>query len=111
MRNSAATELFVFLLCFWTLMTILSNVLNVSLSKTDTRDFMPSDVRKDDPQLNIFPNNLFGFFSQVPFIKYFVPLAKIMLFQYSSEVPVIVSIFLNITALLTAYLVLEMFRK
>ena len=100
------TTLFVFLVCFWSLLGVFSNILDVQLSTSHITDYTESDIIQDteDPYFKRLMSNIYSTLSDIPIIEYFVPLFKLMTFQYYDGVPGFLSIILSALGLLTAYI-------
>lgn len=97
------TSLFVFLICFWTLTLIISNIIDLRLSITTPEDFYSST------ELGNTPNGFYDILDNIPIVKYFVPMMKIMTFSYSSEIPAMLSIFLLATGIFSIYVIVATF--
>lgn len=107
-----STRLFIFLIFFWTLLTIFGNVFEHSLS-TRITEYTLQDTNVElnqnfvEKTINLFTNTM----ENVPLLNKFVPLFRIMTFQYSENVPVLVTIFLDGLGVLTAFIVLQMIKN
>jgi hypothetical protein len=110
------TGLFVFLVIFWTLLTIFSNVFINYLEEPisdNINDFVPDsdNLELSDSETSNFMAGLYNFLSEVPIINAFVPLAKILTFGYSDKIPGLIVIFLDATMILTYYVVWGLFKR
>lgn len=113
--SNGKTMLFVVLICFWTVLTMLSNVFWESLVINDIESLRPdqSEYSIGDfsgEQEEGFLANLFTTITEIPIIKVFKPLLQIMSFQYTNQVSPGISLFLNMTLIFTGYVVYNMFR-
>lgn len=103
------TRLFVFLIVFWTLLTIFSRVLTL-------QEDLGTDVREYDSSSSTETGNtgflagLFDTLEDIPVINTFVPLMEIMSFQYTDQVPAVLSIFLHATNIFTIYIIYSLIR-
>lgn len=108
------SRLFVFMIIFWTLLTIFSNVFEERLSD-DVTQYVLSNSNGEKPSDLTFWENIQWAFNQTidsfPLINKFGPLFRIMSFQYSSQVPVLVTIFLDALGILTGFIVLQMIKN
>lgn len=108
--GETTTKMFVILVCFWTLLTILTNIFEESFSYTDISEFNPDTNEINNGGHNKLLGWVFNTLDEVPLINAFVPLMKIMTYQYVSGIPGTVSILLNITIIISAYIVYAMIR-
>jgi len=105
-------ELFVFIVCFWSIMAIFSSIFDVTIGLNNVRDLSPDSVTPDKVESGYkkFVTGLFNAISDVPILSAFVPLFKIMSFAYTDEIPAILSIFLNIMTILSGFVCYLMIR-
>ena len=108
--------LFVFLIIFWTLLTIFSGIFQNYLEEpvaNSINGYLPDteNVEISETESGNFMGGLYNFLSDVPIIKSFVPLVKLLTFGYSSKIPEYITIFLDATMILTYYVVWMMFKK
>jgi hypothetical protein len=112
----STSRLFVSLILFWTFLTIFSNVFHnyleedLSTSITSLTDDASLDYSQKSWWENIF-NGVFNVMDEIPIIKLFVPLMKMLTFGYSDKIPGLVVIFLDATLLFTIYVVLDAWKK
>lgn len=99
------TMLFVIIITFWTLLTILGNVFDYQLSQTHITEITDiSTIEDEDPSLL---TSITDFLDTIPIVKYFTPLFKMVSFQYSSEIPPLVSIFLSMFGIFSVYIIVS----
>lgn len=104
--------IFVFLVCFWVLLTILSHVfigyIEEPLLKGNVGDLQVKDLNQDD-QIS-FMERAFSILDKIPVVNVFTPLLKITTFQYSNQVPYIVSLLLMIISILSGFTLYGLLR-
>lgn len=106
MANNDVTSLFIFLIFFWGSIAFLSAYFDIQITKSSLADYTPDNQNNEDGGIfSNFISEAFNFLSGVPIIKYFVPLFKIMTFNYGSEIPALMSIFIDIMALISVFIV------
>lgn len=105
------TDLFVFLILFWTLLTIATNI-----SWLGINDLTPSSITEFTPDGdpvadsgNIITNFIDGL-EQMPVLNILVPFFKIISFQYTDQIPSWLSTFLVAFTLFTAYILITMVK-
>lgn len=92
--------LFVFLISYWAFLALGSAYFGIEITKSNLADFQP-EKQTETGFLGNFMTGIFSFLEDIPFIKYFVPLAKIMTFQYK-EIHPLFSIFTDALVILSA---------
>lgn len=109
-----ATPIFIFLISFWILATILSRYFEVNAVLTDI-DTLKSDYSgievEEQNVIKAFFTDVFETLDQIPIINAFTPLLRIMSFQYSNQIPASLSIFLDSIAILSAFVVVSVFKR
>lgn len=119
-------NILVFLIVFWGLLTLTSYVFSDYLQK---EPLLLSDIRclnyrndqtcphiTDDNQesfkgiINNLLSDIFNIAEDIPLINVFVPLAKILTFQYNSYIPGFLTIILDVLAILTIISIVDFFR-
>lgn len=112
MAGSSNTDLFVVLVCFWTLLTMFSYTFDEVLLVGDIEDLVPgeSSQRVDlSSGFREFMSDAFGLASNIPIVNVFVPMVKMLTFQYP-DVPNLFVIFLNLIMVLTGRVMYVMIR-
>lgn len=103
------SRLFVFLVCFWTLLTFFSNVFHYQLTGTDI-SVLRSDGFNVVESGNVLKDVLAFFvegIDQIPIVNYFTPLLRMVTYQYA-DFPLILSAFLDLLMIISAYVVFKM---
>lgn len=97
-------DLFIFLVYFWILLIIISNIFDVRLT-----DVTIEQINPETPK----PHNFLSWetLEGIPIINWFVPIAKIMTFSYSDEIPKYISWLLISTSIFSAYVVFSLWRN
>lgn len=105
--NSLGGVLIVFLLIFWGFLAMFSLYFDVSLSKSSIADLTTNS--EDSSTETSIISQAMGFLEDIPVIKAFVPLIKIMTFQYTYVSPYvsIVTDVLAIMSLLAVFLLIR----
>lgn len=89
--NETATRMLVFMISFWILLLLLSNIFGINLSRTDITN---QDVKASEINIVNAGNTLLG----------------IMTFQYAEDIPVLLSIFLDTMFIFTLVIFLIFIR-
>lgn len=100
----ANTHLFVFIVCFWTILTLLSNVLGQDLLVN-----RPSEIANNLDYEKDWITQTFDTLDDVPMVNVFVPLLKILTFSTTS-VPPYLTIILDMMAIFSAYVFVGLIR-
>lgn len=102
-KKGYSAVIFVTLLCFWALLALLSYYFDVELSKTSLSDLNPPSVDETDKG---FVESLFDIGSDIPILNAFIPLLKMLTFQYV-DVPPAITIMLDVIAILSAFVIVS----
>lgn len=94
------SALFVSIVMFWTVLIIFSNMFSSSLYVASSGGTETSFLVK-----------LYDSLEVIPVVEYFVPILRIMTFQYSSDVSPLLGLFLNSYAILSAYVLIEVVKS
>lgn len=92
-------RLMVFVICFFTLLTVFSVVFDTALTYTPISNFKPDTTNSNLEGSASWISNTFDSLSDIPIVNLFVPLLKLLTFQYA-EVPTIINIFLDMITLI-----------
>lgn len=97
------TKMFIFLVIFWSILTMISIVLEPYMdAKIESIRFSElslnerTDYVKDNGYENSVLDNLFGIIDRVPILKEFTPLLKILSFRYHGVVNPYIVIILHL---------------
>lgn len=104
------TGLFVTLLCFWAVISILSYTFNEQLTESIISDYKPNYNEDSSESSKNFITLLFDTLDDVPIVSAFVPLFRIMSFQYTDTVPFWLSIILDMSVVFTGYIMFSLVR-
>ena len=110
MANDTATGVLIVLICFWALLSVFANYFGVELAATRLETVGDIGSTNDRGFFGII-GGLLDFLDNIPIINYFVPLLRIMSFQYSDQVPVILTLLLYGLSLITMLVFFETLRK
>ena len=106
-KGSSNFIFFVFLIAFWTILGILSSYLEIQSTKTTIADIKGTgDIPSDDKSGN-FLSGIFDTLDDIPIIQLFVPLAKVLTFQYADDLPPAVTMILDMFAVITIFVLLS----
>lgn len=97
--------LFVFLVVFWTMLAVLSNMFGEHLTKTDITTITNTKSVQENNQ-----NWFFNILNGIPGVNLITPLLKIMAFQYTDNIPIALTLMLDMTAIFTLYIVVLVIR-
>lgn len=103
------TQIFVVLICFWTLLTLGTYAFGEELTGTHISEFMPNEG-SDVSGWKSFIGGIFDSVENLPILNVFVPLMKIMTYNYVDGLPLGITLFLQVTLILSAYVVYTMLR-
>lgn len=113
MSDNTRTNLFLFLVIFWGVLTAFSNVFENQyvLVKTDLSELTPDSINTKEQETGIQKalSGIFNVLDDIPFIKAFIPLFRMMSFQYG-EFPAIITIILDLFAIISGFIVLTIIR-
>lgn len=101
------SDIFVTFVCFIAILGIFSYLFDVELSKTSVSDLKPGTVTEEEKG---WIENFFDFTQKIPIIGAFVPLIKLMSFQYEN-VPPLLTIILDLMTIMGAFVVVSMLGK
>lgn len=88
-------------------MAIFANFFEVELSKTQIEDILEdSNVQEENTFIENLWKSLDNAVNKIPVINGFIPLFKIMAFQYTDSIPTALAIILDMFALLTAWIII-----
>lgn len=105
MGNDLTTRIFFLLIIFWSILAIFTQLFDVTLTKTDiTKSGELTNVKQSTA------DQVFSFLNKIPVVKNFTPLIQIMSFQYTNQVPAIMSIMLNALSIITLYVAYFTFK-
>lgn len=102
--SNNTTSLFLFFIFFWGIISFVSSYLGVQITKSSLADYR-SDNQPDASFYQKFMTGTFNFLDNIPVVNYFVPLFKIMTFNYGNEIPKLLSILIDALAIISAYVV------
>lgn len=98
-------NLFVVLVSFWTILSIFSFMFGDSLINGQLQELKPDvDVRGTDKWLG----GLFETLEDIPVVNSFLPLMKVLTFQYSDNIPTALVLILDATLIFTGYIFVEL---
>jgi len=106
-NNDSTVEIIIFLLCFWGMLAFISSYFNVEITNSNLAD-LTSNTQDTTKEENII-DKVLDFLDDVPVIKVFTPLIKIMTFQYKTINPYISIIIdvLIVLSILSVYLLIK----
>lgn len=104
-KKGFTTVIFVTLICFWLILGLISYYFDVELSKSSLSDLEPNNPSNEEKG---FVSSLFDLASEIPIVNAFVPLLKMLTWQYTA-VPVPISMILDVIAILSAFVLVSVF--
>lgn len=104
--------IFTFLIIFWTILIIISNLVDEELTKNGEY-YLSGEVKQESQSfINKVLGGIFDTLDKIPVINFLTPILKIMSFQYNQDlVPWWLSWVLNIFTIFTVYIVYSLTRK
>lgn len=102
-------KILVSLLSFWVLLIILTNAFDIDVleNKPDIDEVLNSGSMTPNELRESVIKEWLDDLSGVPIIRYIVPVLKLMTFQYSTELGVIIPIILWMVSMLTIFVILD----
>jgi len=104
--------LFVVLVSFWTFLIIFSNIFVDYLEKPLVTGSIEDITVKNIPEKDTASilERIFNVLDNIPVVNVFTPLFKIMLFQYTDQIPYTVSILLSLITALSGFVLYGLIR-
>lgn len=103
------TGIFIFLVGFWVMLAILSNMFQLSLSESHISEYLPGEEPDQETSKGLI-SNIFDTLEDIPGVSVFVPLMEIMAFQYTDEVPIALTLILDSFGLITMFIMVTIVR-
>lgn len=108
--DDETTKLFVYLIMFWTVLTILGGFFEQNL----VSELNDLKVKRDSYTSPTFIDKVLNIgnilLDNTPFLDNFAPLYRILTFQYSKEIPPALSVFLWMFSIYSTWIVFNMIR-
>lgn len=98
-------QLFITLICFWTLLLIFSNVFNKELMKSS--EIYQKQLSKEDVTFMDHLNSNLGI---IPGFALIQPLFNIMTFRYSDIIPLWLTLILDMIAIFSVFIIATLIR-
>lgn len=101
--------LFIWLLSFWVLITIVSNVFHEDIMLGNIRQLRAQGIEETEIH-KTFISQILDIADNIPIINIFTPLLRIMSFEYVTINPILI-IILDMISILSAYTMVLLFKK
>lgn len=106
------TPLMVFIVSFWLLLAILSNMFHEQLLTSEFSNLNNNDfpTQKEEKGFKKLLSGAFNTLDDIPVIKYFVPIMQMMTIGYIDGLPIFITLILDAIGFFTIWIVISLAR-